>query len=233
VDLSDDPVSRAVAVLGGAGAPLPTVGDEPVFAEPWEGRAFAMAIDVVDRVGGSWEAFRTRLVAAIAEDPARPYDASWVVALERLVLETAAVTEADLDRARNGAAAYRYDEQGVGDVEVFPIRAQPVVVVDLLTETVRQLPPAAEPDDVPTPADRCRHVELYRRWSDGAPRSWGLRLFDGDDGALVDIALPQPRLDDDDRPLDPPDWSRLACWDDLRRRVLDLTPDPADRLAGP
>ena len=97
-------MSRVVAVLG-EGAPLPTDGGEPLFAEPWEGRAFAMALDVVDRSGGSWEDFRTRLVAAIAEDGTRPYYASWVVALERLVVETAAVAPAPHERARSPAPA--------------------------------------------------------------------------------------------------------------------------------
>ena len=34
-----------------AAAPWPAEDGEPVFAEPWEGRAFAMALDVVDRAG--------------------------------------------------------------------------------------------------------------------------------------------------------------------------------------
>jgi hypothetical protein len=65
---------------------------------------------------------------------------------------------------------------------------------------------------------------------DGAPTSWGLRMFNGDDDQQLNVLLPNPFLDDDDRPLDEPDWSRLACWDELRRRVLALAPDPADRL---
>lgn len=221
-------MSRVVAVLG-EGAPLPTDGGEPLFAEPWEGRAFAMALDVVDRSGGSWEDFRTRLVAAIAEDGTRPYYASWVVALERLVVETAAVTEPDLDRARSRAAAYRYDEDGLGDVEVFPIR--PELARELLGETFSGRWSAdLGPRPVADVAERCRHAELYRRWSAGGPTSRGLRLFDGEDRPLLDVALPDPRLDGDGAPLDPPDWSRLACWDHLRRRFLDLAPDPADRL---
>ena len=127
-----DEVARAAAVLGGAAA-WPSEGGEPVFAEPWEGRAFAMALDVVDRAGLPWEEFRRRLMAAIGEDPQRPYYASWVVALERLALDTAAVTPGDLDRARAGAAAYRYDEPGLGDVEVFPVQPDEDGLQALLT----------------------------------------------------------------------------------------------------
>ena len=77
---------------------------------------------------------------------------------------------------------------------------------------------------------RCRHAELYRTWLDGAPTSWGFRMFNGDDDQQLNVLLPNPFLDDDDRALPAPDWSRLACWDELRRRFLALDPDPADRL---
>jgi nitrile hydratase accessory protein len=96
-------IERAAAVLGPS-APFPTVDGEPVFAEPWEGRAFAMAVDLVVRLDASWETFRGRLVAAIAEDPERPYYESWVVALERLALETGAVSGDALDQARAAAS---------------------------------------------------------------------------------------------------------------------------------
>ena len=77
---------------------------------------------------------------------------------------------------------------------------------------------------------RCAHAELQRQWRLGAPRSWMLRMFNGDGQQMVTVLLPNPFLDDDDRPLDPPDWSRLALWDELRSRWLDLPADPADRL---
>jgi nitrile hydratase accessory protein len=97
-------IERAAEVLGPA-APFPAVDGEPVFAEPWEGRVFAMAVDLVERAGASWETFRSRLVAAIAEDPQRPYYESWVVALERLALETGTVSSDALARARSAAAS--------------------------------------------------------------------------------------------------------------------------------
>ena len=81
--VQSDDVARAAALLGGDTA-WPAVDGEPVFDEPWQGRAFAMAFDLVDRSGLPWEDFREQLVAAIADDPDRPYYESWVIALERL-----------------------------------------------------------------------------------------------------------------------------------------------------
>ena len=82
-DVQSEDVARAAALLGGDAA-WPAVDGEPVFDEPWQGRAFAMAFDLVDRSGLPWDAFREQLVAAIADDPDRPYYESWLVALERL-----------------------------------------------------------------------------------------------------------------------------------------------------
>ena len=60
---------------------------EAPFDEPWQARAFALAQGVLEATGLEREEFRSRLVAAIAEDRARPYWTSWVVALERLVTD--------------------------------------------------------------------------------------------------------------------------------------------------
>ena len=78
---------------------------------------------------------------------------------------------------------------------------------------------------------RTRRAELYRRLNaDGAPDSWGLRLFNGKDEQQLTVFLPNPFLSDKDRPLKVPDWSRLALWDRLRRDCFSLGPDAKDRL---
>ena len=66
---------------------LPRDNGELVFAAPWEARAVAMAVAVVERLDLPWDAFRQRLIAAIADDPDRPYYESWAVALEQLVID--------------------------------------------------------------------------------------------------------------------------------------------------
>ncbi|MDG2114247.1 MAG: hypothetical protein P8N02_16750 [Actinomycetota bacterium] len=76
----------------------------------------------------------------------------------------------------------------------------------------------------------CHRAELQRLWVDGAPRSWMVRLFNGDDHQMLTILLPNPFLDDRQMPLAEPDWSRLTLWDELRRVHLGHGPDDADRL---
>lgn len=180
-------MAKAAAVLGD-GAPFPMADGEPVFAEPWEGRAFAMAVDLVARTGLPWEAFRSRLVAAIADDPHRPYYESWVVALEGLVLDTGAVDDGALARERRTAASYRYHEHGLGDVEVFPLRPdeRPPVLASL-----------GAPADL-DPAS-CRHAERYRVWHHGAPGGWRFRAFDAAGELIVDLPSPY-RVRQRDRP---------------------------------
>jgi len=93
------------------------------------------------------------------------------------------------------------------------------------------------PRNNPTPEALARHrrtarAELYRRLDrSGAPVSWGLRLFNGHDEQQATILLPNPFLSrDNEKVLKTPDWSRLALWDRLRKRWLDLPdPDPIDR----
>jgi Nitrile hydratase beta subunit len=184
--MQSEDLSRAAALLGGDVA-WPAVDGEPVFDEPWQGRAFAMAFEVVERSGLPWDAFREQLVVAIADDPARPYYESWLVALERLTESIGAVDHAAVALARNRAASYRYHDELLGDVETFPF----------------------EPEAPHT------HAELYRVWVDGAPRSWGMRMFNGDD-VQVDVQLPSP--------------SHSDRWDELRQQLLGLGPDPADQL---
>jgi hypothetical protein len=77
---------------------------------------------------------------------------------------------------------------------------------------------------------RTARAELYRRVNaDGAPDSWGLRLFNGADEQQITVLFPNPFLDDEHRFLAAPDWARLAAWDHVRAAYLGLPPDPFDR----
>lgn len=78
-------------------------------------------------------------------------------------------------------------------------------------------------------ARRTARAELGRRINADVPTSWFLRLFNGAGQQQLTVLLPNPFLDDFQGILDEPDWSRLAAWDDLRQRCLDLGPDPLDR----
>ena len=78
---------------------------------------------------------------------------------------------------------------------------------------------------------RTARAELYRIVAEGAPVSWGLRLFNGAGEQQITVMLPNPFLSDHGI-LREPDWSRLLLWDRLRARYLQLAePDPRDRSA--
>jgi len=78
----------AVLDVAGAAAP-PRSNGELVFAEPWESRAFGMAVTLADAGVFTWDEFRDALVARIAAWEAEPapgedfhYYRCWLGALE-------------------------------------------------------------------------------------------------------------------------------------------------------
>jgi nitrile hydratase accessory protein len=98
-------VQAEVTAMTGAGA-LPRSNGELVFAEPWQARAFGVAVGLVQAQELDWEAFRGRLIDEIAtwerEHRDAPSDAyeyyeRWLAALERLVLETGLVSATELE----------------------------------------------------------------------------------------------------------------------------------------
>src|SRR5262252_319255 len=74
--------------------PDPMTGEEPVFAEPWEAHAFALAVKLSEAGFFTWSEWSEALAAELAEANQRgePDDGSryyhcWLAALERLVAE--------------------------------------------------------------------------------------------------------------------------------------------------
>ena len=92
-------VDVAVAAMRGSAAP-PRRNGELVFDAPWQGRAFGLAVGVVERLGLDWAAFQQRLIGEIAAHPEAPYYDNWVAALEKLVLDHGAVTAEEMEAAR-------------------------------------------------------------------------------------------------------------------------------------
>jgi len=81
---------------------------------------------------------------------------------------------------------------------------------------------------------RTARAEMYRQLDgDGAPISWGIRLFNGKEEQQITILLPNPFLSPtNEKVRKTPDWSRLALWDRLRARWFGLSDaDPSDRKA--
>ena len=66
----NETLGYAVAIMEGDEA-LPRKNGELVFAAPWEGRVFGMAVALNDRHAYTWDEFRDRLVAQIDEQLAK------------------------------------------------------------------------------------------------------------------------------------------------------------------
>ena len=89
----------------------PTLDGEPVFGEPWEAHAFAMAVRLHEQGLFTWPQWAATLAEEIeraqaAGDPdtGDTYDHHWLAALERLVAESGAASPAEQERTR---AAWR------------------------------------------------------------------------------------------------------------------------------
>ena len=87
---------------------LPRKNGELVFAAPWQGRAFGMAVALSEQGSYAWDDFRRLLVGEIAEDPDREYYASWLEAFEHLLVAERVVTAAEMEQRAN---EYRNQER--------------------------------------------------------------------------------------------------------------------------
>lgn len=63
---------------------LPKDADGPVFAEPWQAQAFALAVRLHEAGIFGWPEWADTLGAELAAHPARNFYESWLAALERL-----------------------------------------------------------------------------------------------------------------------------------------------------
>ena len=112
---------------------MPRRDGEPVFDEPWQGRAVAMALETVATLGVHWDTFRDHLIAAIADDQHRDYYESWLIALESLVASRELASQDRIDQERLVAAGYRTTEQNHDDLEVFPMQVGELRLLEALT----------------------------------------------------------------------------------------------------
>jgi nitrile hydratase accessory protein len=109
-----DKADERIAQMEGAAA-LPRKNGELVFAAPWEGRAFGLAVALSDRRVYDWEEFRAQLIAEIASSDARGGESSyyecWLAACEKVLLAHGLVTSAELDqRTHEYVSGERSDE---------------------------------------------------------------------------------------------------------------------------
>ena len=95
----------AASMLGERDAP-PRSNGELLFQRPWEGRAFGMAIALSKKGHYEWEDFRQELISSIAEweeehckdEPAWDYYQRWLLALERLLVESKLLRYEELEK---------------------------------------------------------------------------------------------------------------------------------------
>jgi len=85
---------------------IPQSGEEPVFAEPWQARIFALMVAMEKAGRFAWSDFQALLIEEIKRSEAagepRPYYENWLAAAERLLsrLDLAAAEEVDAVVAR-------------------------------------------------------------------------------------------------------------------------------------
>ena len=105
-------LDRGISNMTGKQA-LPRKNGELAFDEPWEGRAFGIAVAMNQDGVYDWADFRDKLVEAIDADESNEGRAGfyqrWVRALEQLALDRGLVTSTELDARTQ---TYALDEHG-------------------------------------------------------------------------------------------------------------------------
>jgi nitrile hydratase accessory protein len=105
---------QRIGIMDGAAA-LPRKNGELVFAAPWEGRVFGMAVALHDRDLYAWDDFRDQLIAEITAAEARGeaagYYERWLASFETLLVGRGVITRAELDaRTAEYASGERDDD---------------------------------------------------------------------------------------------------------------------------
>ena len=117
---SNQPDSTALAERLAALPPLPRDSDGPVFAEPWQAQAFALAVKLSEQGHFTWKEWAATLADEIkaASDRGEPDDGlhyyhHWLAALERLVTAKGLTDREALETRKEAwADAYRHTPHG-------------------------------------------------------------------------------------------------------------------------
>lgn len=105
-----------IAGMSGPAA-LPRSNGELVFTEPWEGRAFGIAVALNEAGAYDWEAFRKRLIGEIesaGDDDGTRYYERWLASLEQVLLDGGVISEDELSEREQDIAAHDDHDHGHG-----------------------------------------------------------------------------------------------------------------------
>jgi nitrile hydratase accessory protein len=99
---------------------IPRDADGPVFAEPWQAQAFALAVKLSEQGHFTWPEWAAALAAELkaAADRGEPDDGShyyehWLATLERLVVSKGLTDRSALDARKDAwIDAYRHTPHG-------------------------------------------------------------------------------------------------------------------------
>ena len=95
---------------------LPKDAQGPIFAEPWQAQAFALAVRLNAEGAFAWSDWAAALSRELARDPdddGAQYYVRWVSALESLTTERGLVTAADLASRKDAwTEAYLHTPHG-------------------------------------------------------------------------------------------------------------------------
>ena len=98
---------------------LPADADGPVFAEPWQAQAFALAVQLHQEGAFTWSEWAAALTSELraadsrGEDDGEHYYEHWLAALEALVTARGLASRTALDsRKQAWAEAYRTTPHG-------------------------------------------------------------------------------------------------------------------------
>jgi nitrile hydratase accessory protein len=113
-DAEDSRADEQISAMEGD-LSLPRQNGELVFSEPWEARAFGVAVALNEAGVYPWQAFSTQLAEEIAgvrgTEQADDYYARWLGALEALAERTGLVEAEELEcRVREYVSGERNDD---------------------------------------------------------------------------------------------------------------------------
>jgi nitrile hydratase accessory protein len=121
----NEDVDRFIEHVRETGA-LPNEAGDLAFEEPWQVRAFGMAVVLYDRGTYEWEEMTSGLIEEIrasetgdTDDAAAEYYEQWLASLEELLVDRGLVSDAELDHRAEAFA------EGDRDASEFVVGERP------------------------------------------------------------------------------------------------------------